>query len=268
MSVPAGVDIGVPSAARMYDYYLGGDNNFPADREAAEKVLGIVPDAPRLARENRAFLIRSIDYLASRQVRQFLDIGAGLPTQRNVHEVAADAIPDARTVYIDHDPSALLHGQALLAATPEALMIDGDLRSPEEILAHPDVRAHLDLSEPYAILLLAVLHFIPDDTHVSAIIARLREALPPGGYLVISHAFTGEEPEDLARERVRTADRIYATTPSGGFTTRTRGHLAGYFDGMELIGPGIVPVESWRPDHAVDPDFTRPGGLCAVGRAL
>lgn len=241
------IDTSRPNAARMYDYYLGGSNHFAADRETAQKFLAAAPNTLIAARENRAFLGRAVRYLvAEAGIRQFLDIGAGLPTTSNVHEVAQAVAPEARVVYGDNDPLVLAYARALLNSSPEGrtTYIHADLRDPEAILASPAVREVLDFSQPVALMLVAVLHFINDEYKPAQAIATLLGALPSGSYLVASHA-TGEFlPADAAE-----ATRTYRTS---GVPFRVRDaseFTAVAFSGLELVPPGVVLVSEWRPEH-------------------
>ncbi|MCK2217820.1 SAM-dependent methyltransferase [Actinomadura sp. ATCC 31491] len=265
---PAGINPNVPSVARMYDYYLGGRDNFAADREAAEKMIELGRrlgnDAREIALANRAFLGRAVRLLAEAGVRQFVDIGAGLPTQDNVHQVARRHGPGSRVVYVDNDPIVLTHARALLARDPDVLAVEGDLKDPDAILDDPRVRDLLDLSQPYAVLMVAVLHFVPDDAEAARIVGRVRERLGPGGHLVLSHLYAG----DATDEDVQAGRQVYANTPSGGLARRGYEQIAAFFDGLDLIGPGLVPVADWTPDG--DPagayDYVRSGILAGVGR--
>jgi hypothetical protein len=187
-TVPSGVDVSVPNVARIYDYLLGGKDNFAADREAAGLALRAVPQMRSLALENRRFMIRAVRFCARAGIRQFIDIGAGLPTQDNVHQVAQRADPGAHVVYADNDAVVVSHGRALLAEDRRTAVIQGDLLQPEEILDHPDLRALIDLDQPVALLLVALLHFIPVESGPDESVARLRDALPPGSYLIVSHS--------------------------------------------------------------------------------
>ncbi|MBX6166624.1 MAG: SAM-dependent methyltransferase [Thermobispora bispora] len=267
---PAGIDPTIPSVARMYDYYLGGKDNFPADREAAEKMLAIGRkmgnDGRELARENRAFLGRAVRHLAESGVTQFIDIGAGLPTQENVHQVAQRHAPGSRVVYVDNDPVVLVHARALLADNPDTIVIDGDLRDPDAIFDNPEVRAHIDFTRPFAVLLVAVLHFVPDDEAAARIVASARDRLIPGGHLVLSHVYKGDVVEEKAVEE---SAQIYAATSSGGLAVRSLEQITSYFDGLELLEPGVVPVEAWRPDvpWEVSADPGNSGGILGgIGR--
>lgn len=253
----------VPNVARMYDYYLGGKDNFEADRKAAEEMIALLPNVRRIARDNRAFLIRAVQELVDQGIRQFIDIGAGLPTQQNVHEVALEAAPDSRIVYVDNDPVVLVHARALLADNPQTIVVAGDLRDPTAILANPSVTAHIDFSQPVAILLVAVLHFIPDDDVVTRSVELLRAAMAPGSYLVLSHSFDGQ-----VDERRRAEGRaVYARTGTGSITPRTLEQLTELLQGMEILEPGVVPVEGWRPEwDDIVPDWVNAGLLAAVAK--
>ncbi|MGI5169129.1 SAM-dependent methyltransferase [Spirillospora sp. CA-253888] len=262
-NVPSWVlDPHVPNVARMYDYYLGGKDNYAADRAAADQVVAAVPYIRDFTRANRRFLVRAVTLLAERGVRQFLDLGSGLPTRENVHEAARRVAPGARTVYVDHDPVVLAHGRALLAGDPLTTVVQADLRDPKAVLEHPEVRSRIDFGEPVAVLLLAVLHFVPADEEAAAIVAALREPLAAGGHLVVSHGHAGRIDKD-AEARVRGA---YRTTAPGDIVPRSPEQIASYFEGMEILAPGVVPVEAWRPeDGAVEADPSKAGILGAVG---
>jgi len=257
------------TAARMYDYYLGGIHNFPADQDAARKLIALFPHIPAGARANRAFLRRAVRYLATIGVRQFLDIGSGIPTAGNVHEVAQSVAPDARVVYVDIDPVAVAESQEILEGNDGAAAIRGDLRSPDGILAHPAVRRLLDFSEPIALLLASVVHFVPDDAEARAVVARLLGALAPGSYLVISHAAAESfpTPRDIDPEVDGIYDRVTATSVK----LRTRPDVVPFFGDVELIEPGVVWLNEWRPDPAEPAEeFTGAshlsGGWAGVGR--
>ncbi|MEU9886289.1 SAM-dependent methyltransferase [Sphaerisporangium sp. NPDC051011] len=260
-----GFDPNVPNAARMYDYWLGGKDNLPADREAAEKVLKFVPEIPVGIRENRGFLIRAVRFLAEQGVRQFLDIGAGLPTQRNVHQVAAEYAPGARTVYVDNDPQVLVHARALLQDSPQVLVVEGDLRRPMEIMGDPQVREHLDFDQPIAVLLLAIVHFIEDSDDPAGIIAKIRGELPPGSYMAISHVAIDERPQSAAG-----VERIY-NGASAQFVARRSREIEPFYDGLDLVEPGLVNLHQWRSDIPVTaPALEKVSAyfLCGVGRVL
>jgi SAM-dependent methyltransferase len=256
--LPAGQQADGPSIARVYDYLLGGSHNFAADQEAARQFLARWPDAPVTMRANRAFLSRAVRYLAAEAgIRQFLDIGSGIPTMGNVHEIAQLAAPDARVVYVDNEEVAVLHSQAILARNTNALAIQADLRRPAEILGNPQLRDLLNLSQPVALLLVAVLHFFPDPDAPAALVAELREALAPGSYVAISHGTTdGQAPQ------VAEAMGHYNQTTA---PFQPRGHAAvlGFFDGLDLVDPGLVHVPLWRPDQGQD--ATGDGQVAAYG---
>ncbi len=192
------LDLNTPNVARMYDYYLGGKDNFAADREAAEQALRFAPQIRFAAQQNRAFMGRAVRHLAEAGIRQFLDVGTGLPTRNNVHEVAQRAAPGARVVYVDHDPVVLAHGRAILGGAEHVHILQADLRRPEEILDNPEVRERLDFEQPIAILLVAIVHFLQDADDPEAIVARFREALPRGGHLVLSHVCGEAFPESVS----------------------------------------------------------------------
>jgi O-methyltransferase involved in polyketide biosynthesis len=253
------VDPSIPSVARIYDYYLGGKDNFAADREAAQKIIEILPNVRDVARENREFLIRAVTYLSGQGIRQFLDVGAGLPTQRNVHQVAQEFDPGSRVVYVDNDPIVLTHARALLAENDRVAVVGADTRDPQALLDHPDVRAHLDFSQPVAILLLGVLHFIPDDDEATKIVSTLRAALVPGGYLVVSHGSIGELREDDEREGLR----VFSRTAAPGVTSRSPEQVLAFFEGLDLVDPGVVTLQDWRPDEHIS--IVRHGQAGAVG---
>ena len=242
------IDTSTPHPARMYDYWLGGKDNFPADREAAEEVLALVPQARDMARENRAFLRRTVRFLAGEAgIRQFLDIGTGLPAQGNVHEVAQAVAPDARVAYVDNDPLVHVHANALLAGSSTTIIL-ADLRKPDTILGHPKVRHLIDFDQPLALLLVAVLHFLTDEDDPAGIVARLRDAMAPGSFLAVSHA-TGDFNPEVATKAARAYDR--ATSP---VVPRTRAEVARFFDGFALVDPGLVQVSRWRPDGEIPED--------------
>jgi hypothetical protein len=229
----------------MYDYGIGGKNHFAADREVAEKIFAAWPNGRISGRENRAFLGRTVRYLAKEAgVRQFLDIGAGLPTTSNVHEVAQAVAPSSRIVYVDNDPLVLAHARALLTSTPEgrSAYIQADLREPAAILSDPVTREVLDFSQPIALMLVAILHYVPDEWNPAEILSTLMDALPSGSYLVASHISGEHDPAVAAFERADRAAGIPAQLRDSDEFAR----LA--FPGLELIPPGVVPVSDWRPD--------------------
>jgi hypothetical protein len=242
--VPKDLDVSVPNVARMYDYFLGGKDNFEADRIAAEEVLALMPGQRRSALENRRFLRRVVRYLtAEAGIDQFLDIGVGLPTQGAVHEVAHELNPHARIGYVDYDRVVVRHGQALLAKRDLSVVVEGDLRRPDDLLADPVLREHLDFGRPIAVILLAILHFVTDEYDPDGIAARLRDALVPGSYLVISHIGSELLPDRAAAER---AMKVYERA-SEPILPRDRDRILGFFGDFQLVEPGLVPKHQWRP---------------------
>ena len=243
----SGVDLNTPSAARMYDYYLGGFNNFEADRTLAQKAVDDWPDLPLIMRANRSFLHRAVTFLIGEGVRQFLDIGSGIPTVGNVHEVAQGLAPEARVVYVDLDPVAVAHSQAILAGNPNAIALNADLRRPHEILANPALRDLLDLDQPVALLLFAVLHFVEEKYAPSELIGTLRDALAPGSFLALSHATH----ELHATELIGAHRDVYRKTATP-MTMRTSAQVLDLFDGFDLVDPGLTLMERWRPGPTQD----------------
>lgn len=260
--LPDGVDTGKANIARVYDYWLGGSNNFRADQDAARAFIAVEPRVREIVRANRAFLGRAVRFLAGSGIRQFLDIGSGIPTSRNVHEVAQEAAPGSRVVYVDIDPVAVAHSQHLLRDNPDAAAIQGDLREPGKILADPVTQLLIDFSQPVAVLLAAVLHFIPDAEDPWRIVATLRDALAPGSYLVIGHG-TSENRPDVANLEAAYNRKVAA---EGG--ARSRAGIARFFDGFDLVDPGLVWIPQWRPDSPQDvpEDPEKFLGLVGVGR--
>jgi hypothetical protein len=262
--VPDGVDVTVPDASRVYDYALGGVHNFEVDREFWHRTEAAFPGARLVARANRAFLGRAVRHLSAQGVRQFLDIGSGIPTLGNVHEVAQDANPDARVMYVDIDPIAVEQSRSLLTGNPYARVIQGDLRDPESILGHPEVLDLLDFSRPVAVLTVAVLHFVPDSAGPGAIVDRLGKAMVPGSYLVLSHLGPDESPEGRAGQE--TARKLYERTPTP-VLIRDPDEIAEIVgDGFEIVEPGVVAATAWRPDPDEAGDPPQPTALVAVAR--
>jgi SAM-dependent methyltransferase len=239
---PEGVDTERPSAARVYDYALGGSHNFAVDRELFRQLTVVVPDLVAQAHASRAFLRRAVRFCVAAGTDQFLDIGSGIPTRGNVHEIA----PEARVMYVDTDPVAVAHSRAILARNDRVGVLREDLRRPEQIIDHPDVRALLDFDRPIAILLVAMLHLVPDEDDPAGLIARLRDAVAPGSYLVISHGTAESRPGALA-EGVQLLQRVNV-----GTTLRTRAEVERLFTGFELVDPGLVWIPQWRPDDPAD----------------
>jgi O-methyltransferase involved in polyketide biosynthesis len=255
-------DPGVPNPARMWNYWLGGKDNFAADRDAAERVLQVMPSMPLIARAARLFLIDAVYQLADRHgVRQFLDIGTGLPTADNTHHVAQRVAPESRIVYVDHDPVVLSHAQALLTSSPEGQTdyIQADLRDTDTILA--GAARTLDFSQPVAVLLIAILHFIPDADNPYGIVARLMDAVPSGSYLVMAHAAS-----DIAPEASAEMARLYNGMSPVPITPRSREQVARFFDGLDMAPPGLVPISQWGLAGRIDATVGALMGYCGVGR--
>lgn len=242
----AGVDPSKPSIARVYDYWLGGDHNLVVDRELGDAMTRLDPHIPAACRANRAFLARAVRHIAARGVRQFLDIGSGIPTAGNVHQIAEQAIPDARTVYVDRDPAAVAEGRKILGDAKRAVVIQADLRDPAAILADPQLRSLIDFTERVAIMLVATLHFVKDTDDPHSIVASLRDTVAPGSFLTISHV-TG----DANRALTGAATRLYNDRAADG-QSRSRKEISAFFGSWELAVPGLVYAPQWRPDPSDD----------------
>jgi len=237
-------DASTANAARIYDFFLGGKDNFTADREAAQKMLAALPGTADACRDNRDFLRRAVRFLAGEAgIQQFLDIGTGLPTMGNVHEVAQGIRPGTRVAYVDYDPLVLSYARALLATNPDVTVVEGDLRSPDAILADAGLRDFIDFRRPVALLLVAVLHFVPDSDQPHKAVQALAQALPPGSYLALTHS----TPDDVPREVAEAMIGAYANA-SAQVTPRPFADVARFFDGLELVDPGVVNATLWRPD--------------------
>jgi hypothetical protein len=245
---PEGIDLDRPNAARMYDYALGGSHNFAVDREMVERVEAMLPGSSLVAHANRAFLQRAVKFCVEAGVRQFLDIGSGIPTVGSVHEVAQAVAPDARVVYVDIDAVAVAHGRAILRDNPNATAIHGDARKAADLLGDPEVSALLDLTKPVAVLLIAVLHFIPDVDDPAGIVAGLRDRIASGSYLVLSHGCPDDRPD--AADTVR---ELYKNT-STPLSLRDRSQVRPLFAGFDLVEPGLTWVTSWRPYEPDEPE--------------
>jgi S-adenosyl methyltransferase len=234
-----------PHAARVYDFYLGGKDHFAADRETGQALMRVVPTIRAAARENRAFLGRAVRFLvAEAGIRQFLDIGTGLPSANNVHEVAQGLVPSCRVVYVDNDPIVLAHARALLTSSPEGktAYIHADLREPERILSDPVTRATLDFSQPVGLMLVAVLHFVPDEAQPRRIVDTLLDALPSGSYLAATHVTAEHDPDMLAG-----AGRAYQERGLAGQIRSADEFAELAFRGLEMVEPGLTLVSEWRP---------------------
>ncbi|MFJ8849840.1 SAM-dependent methyltransferase [Streptomyces sp. NPDC102437] len=263
---PRGIDISVPSVSRMYDFYLGGSHNFEVDREAARKAMEFMPGLPKIMQANRAFMRRAVRYAVSEGISQFLDIGSGIPTFGNVHEVARTADPEARVAYVDHDPVAVAHSRAVLEGNDRAVIAAADLRRPQEIVKSPEISGLLDLDRPVALLLVAVLHFIEDCDDPQTAVAELREALAPGSIVVVSHA--SYEGLPLTREEAGGAVDVYENIRNP-LVMRSRDEIARFFEGYEMVEPGLVSMPNWRPDAPVVTEQEDPyafSGFAGVGR--
>ncbi|MDX2605677.1 SAM-dependent methyltransferase [Streptomyces caniscabiei] len=248
---PRSIDISMPSVARMYDYYLGGSHNFEVDREAARRAMEFVPGLPKIMQANRAFMRRAVRYAVDAGVTQFLDIGSGIPTFGNVHEVAQEASPGARVVYVDHDPVAVAHSQAVLEGNDGTDVVAADLRKPRDILESPRVRRLIDLNRPVALLLVAILHFVEDKDDPYEAVAELRDALAPGSLLVVSHACREGIP--LPEDRAAGVVDVYRNIRNP-LTMRSSDEVARFFEGYDMVEPGVVPMAKWRPDTASEDD--------------
>ncbi|MER5300796.1 SAM-dependent methyltransferase [Streptomyces lasiicapitis] len=234
------IDTTRPHPARIYDYLLGGKDNYEVDRRAGEALAAAAPEARIGVRANRAFLQRAVRHVVGSGVRQILDIGTGLPTSPNVHETAQETAPDVRVAYVDNDPIVHAHANALLSSSGTSSTVLADLRDPQAVVDHPDVRKVIDFDEPVALLLVAVLHFLTDAEQPRRIVADLRDALPAGSFLVLSHA-TG----DFADRRA--AQAVYSKA-TATLNLRSRAEVEPFFDGFELVEPGLAQVPFWRPD--------------------
>ncbi|MFL6078268.1 MAG: SAM-dependent methyltransferase [Mycobacteriales bacterium] len=242
------MDEELPSAARMYDYFLGGSHHFAVDRAAAKEVERAIPWIGEVYRANRAFLRRAVRCFLDEGVTQFLDLGSGIPTVGNVHEVARQVQPAARVVYVDIDPVAVAHSEALLEDVPDAAILRADVREPERILEHPTARAVLDFSRPVGLLMVGVLHFLHDRDHPYEHVAAYRDAVPPGSMIAVTHGTIDGRPEELtAASQAITTVYNHVDRPS---VTRTHAEVLRFFDGFTLLEPGVVPVTSWRFDGA------------------
>ncbi len=237
-----GVDTDVPNAARMYDYYLGGLHNFPADREMAQRVLGAYPLLPTVLQQNRAFLRRSVRYMVRQGIRQFIDLGSGLPTVGNVHEIAQSEAPDSRVVYVDADPTAVLHSRLMLVGNPAATVLQLDVREPDRVLEHRDLRWQIDPEKPVGLLCMMLLHFIGGADDASAMMKEYRDRLAPGRYVGLSHASGDLDPE--AAEKVMA---LYARTGSPMYF-RPHAEVQAFFGDFEIIEPGVVLANDWHPE--------------------
>ncbi|MFE9396631.1 SAM-dependent methyltransferase [Streptomyces flavidovirens] len=261
---PQGIDLTVPSVSRIYDFYLGGSHNFEADREAARKAMEFMPGLPKIMQANRAFMRRAVRFASDEGITQFLDIGSGIPTFGNVHEVAQAANPEARVAYVDHDPVAVAHSRAVLAGNDRAGIAAADLRKPHDILSSPVVGGLIDFDRPVALLLVAVLHFIEDADDPRCAVDTLRDALAPGSLVILTHA--SYEGVPLPEERVGGTVEVYKSIKNP-LVMRTREEVARFFEGYEMVEPGLVPLAEWRPETPLSQeDPFAFSGFAGVGR--
>ncbi|WP_232236142.1 SAM-dependent methyltransferase [Nocardia sp. BMG51109] len=260
---PATIDITRPSAARVYDYFLGGSHNFPADRAVAEQALSVKPDLPEVMRQNRGFLQRTVCHLVEQGITQFLDIGSGIPTVGNVHEIAHALDPDVRVVYVDHDPVAVTHAHQLLTDERNVTALLGDLRDPGTFLDDPQLTGLIDFDRPLGLLVVAVLHFVFDADHPHDIVSRLRDRTAPGSYLAIEHATHDWMPAE-ARELLG----VWNKNSPEPMQWRSKADITNFFGDFEIIEPGIVNVHLWRPDTStpIDPNPERFAAYAGVAK--
>jgi len=245
--VPPGVDTRRANIARLYDYLLGGSHNFLADQDVGRALAAVEPEVRAIARANRAFGGRAVRFLVAAGIRQFLDIGSGIPTEGNVHEVAQRADRDARVVYADIDPVAIAHSRTILAGRENAAIIEGDLREPEKILAHDDTRRLIDVSQPTGLLLVSVLHYVADADDPWGAVATLGDALAPGSYLVLCHGTTEGKPAV-----VQAVGKVFNRSVATQSQARSRPEIMRLFGDFELVDPGLVHIPMWRPDSPAD----------------
>jgi hypothetical protein len=261
--VPEGIEVSLPNAARVYDYVLGGYHNFAADREFVDQALEVWPSAAAVGIAHRAFIRRSVRWLVYEAgIRQFLDIGSGIPTLGNVHEIAQAVAPESRVMYVDIDPVAVAHSKAILADNPLADAFQADLRDMDDILRHRDVTTLLDFDEPVAVLFNSVLHYVSDTDTVLAVLARLRETMVRDSHLVITH---GTAVAELTREQSHVTELYRGTRPVPG-QMRTVDDIRALLGDLEPVAPGIVPVTEWHPDPEETDDVVQPAMLAVVAR--
>ncbi|MCW2504994.1 MAG: hypothetical protein JWO79_3278 [Actinomycetia bacterium] len=259
---PGEIDLERPSVARVYDYYLGGSHNFAVDRQLAQRAIRLMPDLPLIMQANRAFLRRAVRFLLAAGVRQFLDIGSGIPTVGNVHEIVHASDPDAPVVYVDSDPVAVAHSRAILEGNRSATVVQCDLRDPRALFGDPALRAALDLSQPVGVLMIAVLHFVPDSDDPAGVVGRLYDEIAPGSYLALTHATA-----DGDQANARAVGELYAQSPSP-LVLRSRAEVSALFKGFSPIDPGIVFLPVWRPESERDShahEAERFSGYAGVG---
>lgn len=257
-----GANPDVPNVARIYDYFLGGQDNYPADRAAAANIAQTAPEVVQRVRENREFLGRAVQFLSGLGIRQFLDVGTGLPTRDSVHQVARRLVPATRVAYVDYDPAVITHARTLLGPDPDTIAVQADMREPGVIWRRLTEQGFIDPEQPVAILMLAVLHFVPDSDEAAQIVAAFREPMPAGSYLAITHAAAGNMTAGDLSEAVQT----YASSSAGSITLRSPEQIAAFFGGLELEEPGVVPAAHWRPGTATPPAIYGPTFLGGLAR--
>ena len=259
MKPPQNPDINAPNAARMYDYFLGGSANFAVDREAAEQALAITPEIGKFSRGNRAFLFRMVRMLCERGVDQFLDLGSGIPTVGNVHEIAQRQNPGAKVAYVDREPIAVAHAKSFLRDHEQVTVTQADIRCPREVLGAPGVAGLLDFTRPVAVLAVAILHFIADEDDPAELMTAYRDACSTGSYLAVSHA----SPRSMTPDEVRRGQQLYRTTGTP-LASRSYEQIAGLLPGYQLLDPGLVPLGEWHPDSVAGADHST-NGYAALG---
>jgi hypothetical protein len=258
LHAPTVLDSDTPHHARVYDYILGGKDNFEADREAGEQILAVAPDSRQLAAVQRDFLVRVVRFLAESGIRQFIDLGTGIPTPPNVHEVAHAVHPEARVAYVDFDAMVVAHARALMATDDGVVAIQEDIRYTDKLLASPELNALIDFEQPVAVLFLAILHDITDEQDPAGIVARFRDRMAPGSFVAVEQFTSDSQPEAMAQLQA-----VYADT-TWPIAFRSREHITSFFDGFELVAPGVVDVQQWRPERATPPTALKVAG--GVGR--
>jgi SAM-dependent methyltransferase len=257
--VPQDTDTSKANTARVYDYWLGGSHNFRADQDVARALIAVEPNIRAVARANRAFMMRAVRFMARAGIRQFLDVGSGIPTEQNVHEVAQQATPGARVVYVDNDDVAVSHSRLLLDGNQDAAAVYADLREPARILGDPATEKLIDFGQPVGLLLTSVLHFLPDTDEPHRLVAEFRDALAPGSYLLISHG-TREAKQEVGEA----FETVYNSRVSNSAHVRPRQEIIRFFDGFTLVEPGLVYTPQWRPDSGTElPDDPRDFWLLA-----
>lgn len=252
---PKGVDPRQPSSARVYDYLLGGKDNYKVDRVMAHRMLSVAPDTRTLAWFSRKFLVKAVQLACDAGIRQFIDLGAGIPTSPSVHEVAQQTDPSARVVYVDYDPIVYAHCNALLAGSPGVTALQGDVRNPDGILDQLKAGSLIDFSEPVAILLVGVMHFVMDHERPDEIVAAFRDRMAPGSYLAITHGSTDSDP-DVMKQMSTDAENTPAQV-----AFRSPTHIASFFGGLQLVDPGVVPVQQWLEDDLPATRLVITGGI-------